>query len=219
MLRQIQLPTLPPPPSSNEGLAVTERPVTVTGITVKTKFEQTHSQRELGSDAFSYYSNKFNRMKTLLMKEDDVQVLQSAGITFQGPATKRRKGSNAQPVQIQDAGVRQTRLAFEVHPSLLIYDDIIRMFEQMDCAKISDKKMKEEKRSQMMFWMISFWGMEKIWVTPFQMMTKKMERRLRLLVEEMKLNNAACIEGLLIVRHFCSTASYLYLLSRESQTV
>ncbi len=77
-------------------------------------------------------------MKILLMKEDDVQVLQSAGITFQGPATKRRKGSNAQPVQVQDGGTRQTRLAFEAHPRLLIYDDIIRMFEQTNCADISD---------------------------------------------------------------------------------
>ena len=116
----------------------------VKGITVKTKFEPTHSQRELGSDAFSYYSNKFNLMKTLLLKDDDVQVLQSTDITSQGPATKRRKGSKAQPIpMIQDGGVRQTRLAFEVHPSLLIDDDIIRMLEQVDCAGISDDEEEE----------------------------------------------------------------------------
>jgi hypothetical protein len=129
-------PYAAPPLSNIEGRTVTDHPDIT--ITVKTKFEPTHSQRELGSDAFSYYSNKFYWMKTVLMKGDDVQVLRSAGITFQGPATKRRKGSNAQPVQIQDGGVRQTRLAFEVHPSLLIYDDLIRMFEQRNCADISD---------------------------------------------------------------------------------
>lgn len=105
----------------------------VAGITVKTKFEpEPHGQRELGSDAFSYYSNMFNLMKTLLMKEDDAQVLHIAGNASQGqgpPATKRRKGSNAQPVQIRDGVVRRTRLSFEAHPSLIIYDDIIRMLE------------------------------------------------------------------------------------------
>jgi hypothetical protein len=105
----------------------------VAGITVKTKFEpEPHGQRELGSDAFSYYSNMFNLMKTLLMKEDDAQVLHIAGTASQGqrpPATKRRKGSNAQPVQIRDGVVRRTRLSFEAHPSLIIYDDIIRMLE------------------------------------------------------------------------------------------
>jgi hypothetical protein len=73
-------------------------------------------------------------------------VLPIAGITSQGaPTTKRRKGSNAQPVQILDGGVCQTRLSFEAHPSLIIYDDIIRMLEQMDCAKISDDAEEEEE--------------------------------------------------------------------------
>jgi hypothetical protein len=45
-----------PPPTINEGLI--DRPVTA--IAVKTKFEPTHrnSQRELGSDAFSYYNTR-----------------------------------------------------------------------------------------------------------------------------------------------------------------
>jgi hypothetical protein len=57
---------------SYEGLTC-RHPVPVADITVKTKFEPdpTHGQRELGSDAFSYYSNKFNLMKSLLMKDDD----------------------------------------------------------------------------------------------------------------------------------------------------
>jgi hypothetical protein len=135
--------------SSNHELLTGRHPVPVADITVKTKFEPdpTHGQRELGSDAFSYYSNKLNLMKTLLMKDDDdIQVLPIAGITSQGPlATKRRKGSNAQPVPIQDGGVRQKRLSFEAHPSLIIYDDIIRMLEQMDCAKISDDAEEEEE--------------------------------------------------------------------------
>ena len=53
------------------------------------------------------------------------------------------KGLNEQPVQIQDGGVRQTRLAFEARPSLLIYDDITRMLERMNCADISDDEEKE----------------------------------------------------------------------------
>ena len=67
------------------------------GIKVKIKFQPTQSQRVIGSDAFSYYSNKLNLEKARQFKEDDVdvQVIQTSGITsqIQGPATKRRKGS------------------------------------------------------------------------------------------------------------------------------
>ena len=111
----------------------------VAGITVKTKFEPTESQRVIGSDTFSYYSNKLNLTKALRFQEYDEQVIQSTSIiTSQGPVTKRRKGSNAHPIQIKDGGIRQTRISYEAHPSLLIYDDILSMLERMDCADISD---------------------------------------------------------------------------------
>jgi hypothetical protein len=111
LLPQPQRRAPPPPPT-------TTLPSKATFFTVRTKFEPSPQQRQLGYDAFSYYSNKFNRMKTLLLKDDDVEVLHSAGITFRGPATtgKRRK--------VQDSGVRQTRLSFEVHPSLLLDEDL-----------------------------------------------------------------------------------------------
>ena len=112
----------------------------------KTKTEPTPRQRELGCDAFSYYSNKFNLMKTLLLKDDGVEVLHSADITFQGPAAKRRKGANAQPIQVQDGGVRQTRLSFEVHPSLLLdeNEDFLGVLDEMNCADVSDDETEEE---------------------------------------------------------------------------
>jgi hypothetical protein len=119
----------------------------VAGLVVKTKFEPTPRQRELGCDAFSYYSNKFNLMKTLLLKDDDVQVLHSTDITFQGPAAKRRKGANAQPIQVQDGGVRQTRLSFEIHPSLLLdeNEDFLGVLDEMNCADVSDDETEEEE--------------------------------------------------------------------------
>mmetsp|Transcript_24779 Transcript_24779/g.37560 ORF Transcript_24779/g.37560 Transcript_24779/m.37560 type:complete len:139 (-) Transcript_24779:132-548(-) len=103
---------------------------------VKTKFEPTLQQQQITNDAFSHYSNKFNLMKALLLKSDDVEVMHVSGNTLQEPAAKRRKGTNSQP--IQNRGVRQTKLSFEVHPSLLLYDDLLRMYEQMDSANISD---------------------------------------------------------------------------------
>ena len=116
------------------------------GITVKTKFEPTVSQRVIGSDTFSYYSNKLNLTRALHFEEHDEQVIQSTSImTSQGPVAKRRKGSSAHPVLVQDGGIRQTRISFEAHPSLLIYDDIISMIERMycDCADISDDEEEE----------------------------------------------------------------------------
>jgi hypothetical protein len=119
-------------------------------LVVKTKTEPTPRQRELGCDAFSYYSNKFNLMKTLLLKDDDVQVLHSTDITFQGPAAKRRKGANAQPIQVQDGGVRQTRLSFEVHPSLLLEEneDFLGVLDDMNCADVSDYETEDDETEE-----------------------------------------------------------------------
>ena len=117
---------------------------------VKTKTEPTPEQRELGCDAFSYYSNKSNLMKTLLLKDDDVEVLHTAGITFQGPAAKRRKGASAQPIQDGDGGgVRHTRISYEVHPCLLFEDDdaflkdFLGMLDEMRCVRISEEEEEE----------------------------------------------------------------------------
>jgi hypothetical protein len=129
--------------SSSSSSSMDTKKTTVTCQLVKTKFEPTPRQKVATTDAFSYYSNKFNRMRTLLLQDDDVEVLHSAGITLQGPAAKRRKGTNSQP--IHDGGLRQTRISFEVHPSLLLYDDLLRMFDQMDIANISDDEADDEE--------------------------------------------------------------------------
>ena len=125
----------------------------VAGITVKTKFEPTESQRVIGSDTFSYYSNKLNLTKALRFQEDEEQVIQSTStsisiITSQGPVKKRRKGSTAHPIQVQDRPIRQTRISYEAHPNLLIYDDILSMLERMDCADISDDDDEEESSEE-----------------------------------------------------------------------
>mmetsp|Transcript_25330 Transcript_25330/g.38907 ORF Transcript_25330/g.38907 Transcript_25330/m.38907 type:complete len:140 (-) Transcript_25330:132-551(-) len=127
--------------SSQSSSSVPKDTTTTTNKTiscqlVKTKFEPTLQQQQITTDAFSHYSNKFNRMKALLLKSDDVEVMHVSGNTLQEPAAKRRKGTNSQP--IQNRGVRQTKLSFEVHPSLLLHDDLLRMYEQMDSANISD---------------------------------------------------------------------------------
>ena len=84
-------------------------------------------------------------MKTLLLKDDDVEVLHSAGITFQGSAAtvKRRK--------VQDSGVRQTRLSFEVHPSLLLDEDLPwSLVGGMSCVDISDDESDDEGSDDVM---------------------------------------------------------------------
>jgi len=124
----------------------------VTGITVNTKFEPTESQRVIGSDTFSYYSNTLNLIKALHFKEDDEQVIQSTSIITYVPSPRpekrrNRKGSTAHPVQVQDGGIRHTRISFEAHPSLFIYDNIITMLERMNCADISDEEESSEEIS------------------------------------------------------------------------
>lgn len=105
---------------------------------VKTKFEPSLQQQKLTMDAFSYYSNKFNRMKALLLKEDDVEVIHNGSsiTTQEEPAAKRQKCIKSHP--IQDGGVRQTRISFEIHPSLILYDDLIHESGQMESGNISD---------------------------------------------------------------------------------
>ncbi len=134
---------------NQEATGARDNSVTVTGITVKTKFEPTESQRVIGSDTFSYYSNKLNLTKALHFKEDDEQVIQSTSIItyVPRPVKKRRKGSTAHPVQVQDGGIRHTRISFEAHPSLFIFDDIITMLERMNCADISDGEESSEEIS------------------------------------------------------------------------
>ena len=125
--------------------------ITLVSIKAKTKFQPTESQRVIGSDAFSYYSNKFNLEKARQFKQDDVQVIQTSGMSSQGQGpVKRRKGSKAKPVQVQDGrwGIRQTRISFEAHPSLIIDDEIICMLEQMDCADISDDEDDEDPNEE-----------------------------------------------------------------------
>ena len=118
---------------------------------VKTKFQPTESQRVLGTDAFSYYSNKFNLEKARQFKQDDVEVIQTSRTTSQGQGTvtKRRKGSKVHPIQVQangGGGTRQTRISFEVYPDLFFNDENIRMLEQMDCADLSD--VEDERSSE-----------------------------------------------------------------------
>lgn len=113
-------------------------------VIVKTKTEPTPQQQELGCDAFSYYSNKFNLMKTLLLKDDDVDVLHTTTGTNhqaqgQRPAAKRRK--------IQDRGVRKTRISFEAHPSLLFDEEFFEMVDQMRCINISDDESEDDESS------------------------------------------------------------------------
>ena len=95
-------------------------------------------------DVFAKYSSNLVRLKTLLLlgdnegDEDNLDylgslndVLRNASISDHaararnngdGDASKRRKGNNSHPITQQRFLERKTRIYFELHPSLLLYD-------------------------------------------------------------------------------------------------
>ena len=96
-------------------------------------------------DAFSRYSNDVVRMKALLnfsedeSADDDLDALAKINETLRGVgltgltgtsnrasmnAPKRRKGNSAiaMPIDQQQGSERKTRLSWELHPSLVMYD-------------------------------------------------------------------------------------------------
>jgi hypothetical protein len=110
-------------------------------------------------DAFTKYSNNLIRMKELLFLGDDSNegddedlnylaslndTLRHASISGEvddlnnSDASKRRRGNNSRPIPQQGFidVERKTRLSFELHPSLLLYDLI---YQDIDVsAHISD---------------------------------------------------------------------------------
>ena len=97
-------------------------------------------------DAFQFYSSDLQRLKTLILgsdeDDDELNALAAvndvlrrnglSGITASRAsevedASKRRRGNNSQAIKQQqnDSGTpRKTRLSWEVHPSLLLQDDL-----------------------------------------------------------------------------------------------
>ena len=93
-------------------------------------------------DAFAKYSSNLIRMKALLLLDEDdgndnLDYLGSLNDALRhasagdhvaqnnhgdGDASKRRKGNNSQPITQQGVLDRKTKVSFELHPSLLLYD-------------------------------------------------------------------------------------------------
>jgi hypothetical protein len=126
-------------------------------ISIPTKRHDGASQAEpqgQDQDAFSRYSNDVLRMKALLLlnvsedesADDDLylgtlakinETLRGVGLTgLTGNHTrsvKRRKGNSAVPVIDQQRSERKTRLSWELHPSLVMYD----MMEELEALENS----------------------------------------------------------------------------------
>ena len=109
-------------------------------------------------DAFAKYSNNLIRMKTLLLLDDDSDSLDYLGplnealrcirvsdhaIRNPDDAMKRRKGNDSQPIDQGPCGTleRKTRLSFELHPDLLLYD----LIDFCDTVTIPDDDDDEPK--------------------------------------------------------------------------
>ena len=99
-------------------------------------------------DMFSYYSNDARRMRKLLLKEDedfDMAPLRAFLVgTEEDPknivadnqdeyddvfncevqAKKRRRSRTSRPINEKE---RKTRLSFEIHPSLMMYDMLLEL--------------------------------------------------------------------------------------------
>ena len=107
--------------------------------------EQDHAH-EVKFDAFQHYSSDLLRLKTLLLTPDQVDdddessaliavnnALRSVGLSdvvtsrvnMSQSTVKRRRGNSSQPItdgQQEMSSERKTRLSWELHPSLLLYD-------------------------------------------------------------------------------------------------
>lgn len=85
-------------------------------------------QQQRPTDAFSRYSNNIVRMKTLLLMDDgdDDVNLESY---FSTTVLRARFGATIN-AQGNASTERKTRLSFEVHPTLLLWDDLNSLFEE-----------------------------------------------------------------------------------------
>lgn len=101
-------------------------------------------------DAFSRYSNDILQMKALLhftedeSADDDLDTVAKINNALRGVGLsgltsnrdnvpKRRKGNSAVPIIDQQGSNRKTRLSWELHPSLVMYD----MMEELEALESS----------------------------------------------------------------------------------
>ena len=126
--------------SSSSASASASASTTLNSKTSKSKLQETTKV-----DMFSYYSNDARRMRKLMLKEDedfDMAPLRASILGTEAPknivadnqdeyddifnceihAKKRRRSGNSRPVNVQE---RKTRLSFEIHPSLMLYDMLL----------------------------------------------------------------------------------------------
>lgn len=96
--------------------------------------------KKLEYDAFSHYSNDFVRMKHLLLKDGDEtfdmtalhEAVHGLGTAANivandqqdlndgtSPTKRRRMNHASRPIKVEE---RKTRVSFEVHPSLMMYN-------------------------------------------------------------------------------------------------
>ena len=129
--------------------------------------EQEHAKDEVKFDAFQHYSNDLLRLKTLLLSPDQVDgddddesssliavnnALRSVGLCDLSlspsqnkkeklGSTKRRRGNSSQPIKDgqQHDQERKTRLSWELHPSLLLYD----LFDELYSVSDEEGDMRE----------------------------------------------------------------------------
>ena len=119
-------------------------------------------------DMFLYYSNDARRMRKLLLKEDedfDMAPLRASLVgTEEDPknivadnqdeydnvfncevqAKKRRRSRTSRPINEKE---RKTRLSFEIHPSLMLYDMLLELDEDTTAAPRNLVEAEDEKKA------------------------------------------------------------------------
>jgi hypothetical protein len=132
---------------------------------------ESHHHPQEQDDAFSWYSNDFLRMKSLLLLSEDLedgdddgdddldalatinQARRSVGLSslVHLNRDKRRRGNDSRRIQ-QGRNERKTRLSWEVHPDLILHDFILELEAALDIGthRILDDEedATEEQQSQ-----------------------------------------------------------------------
>ncbi len=107
-------------------------------------------------DMFAKYSSNLVRLKTLLFlgdnegDEDNLDylgslndVLRNASISDHAAWARNNEGNNSHPITQQRVLERKTRISFELHPSLLLYDLID--FDDSALTPGDDENTSEER--------------------------------------------------------------------------
>ena len=121
-------------------------------LPMKKDSNSSHFKKTGRFDTFSFYSNSIQRMKTLLMKDEEIDWRDSgarASVTT-SIQDKNKQGRNLRreesvPSPIQEEGVSRKTVLSEVHPDLLLMDLYLEWTDDGSSSARAAAKMEEDE--------------------------------------------------------------------------